>query len=253
MMMGRSRFNIDPEDSGSRVALIALLVAGVGLFFSPWIHDVSVSILRIRGDGGGEYALLPRSILIERLQSAEDALSATQYQSVLYEMNQRDLVALEKEMRMRHTESHMTARVIVTPPRSHYDTIVIGAGSEDGVLEQDIVTVGGIAIGAVTAVYPYSSVAQLYSSPGTTFDARIGTTDAVTTVYGVGGGALEAKVPSELGVTLGDTATDPRTGYVFGTVQSITTRDIDTETYVRIALPVSLTSISLVSLTHRRD
>jgi cell shape-determining protein MreC len=165
----------------------------------------------------------------------------------------REHVALEQEVRIRRPESHLTARVLVTPPRSHYDTIVIGAGSTDGVLEQDVVTVGGIAVGVVTEAYSYSSVASLYSSPGTSFDARIGTEDAVTTVYGVGGGALEAKVPSELGVTPGDTVIDPRTGYVFGTVHSVTTRDIDTEAYVRIALPVSLSGISLVSLTHRTD
>ncbi len=246
MMMGRSRFR---HSSESRVFLILGAVIAVGIFLSPWIHDVGTSLLKLRGDGGGEYALLPKAVLIERLRTAEDALQNTRYQSVFYEAQARELADLRTEVRARALDAHMTARVLAVPPRSHYDSILLLAGEEDGVAPSDIAMVEGVALGAVTELRPYTSLVELYSMPGTERDAKIG--DATVVVYGVGGGALETRVPDELPVVVGESVLDPYTGYVIGVVQSVEKREIDTDQHVRIALPTSLSDLVYVSLVHR--
>lgn len=250
MMMGRFRFNEDTKRSG-RAALIVAVVLVVGIFFSPWLHSVFTSILKLRGDGGGEYALLPRAVLIERLRTAEDELQDVRYQAVLFNTQARTISELQSALGTRVLEAHMTARVMAAPPRTHYDTLLILAGTEDGVLPDDVVMLSGVAIGTVTEAYTYTSVVTLYSSPGTELDAHFDTSGATAVAYGVGGGALEARVPDELPVAVGDTVTDPRTGYVFGIVTHVATREIDTEQYVRISLPASFSDMRYVSLVHR--
>lgn len=246
MMMGQSRFRKSGE---SRALLVLGVIVAVGIFLSPWIQDVGVSVLRLRGDGGGEYALLPKAVLIERLRTAEDALQNTRYQSVVYEAQARELADLKAEVRARSLEAHMTARVLAVPPRSHYDTILLLAGEEDGVAPNDIVMVEGVALGTVTELRPFSSIVELYSMPGTERDAKIG--DATVVIYGVGGGALEARVPDELPVAVGETVLDPYSGYVIGIVQGVEKREIDTDQHVRIALPSSLHDLVYVSIVHR--
>lgn len=246
MMMGPSLFRNRGE---SRALIVLGVVLAVGIFISPWLQDVGTSVLRLRGDGGGEYALLPKAVLIERLRTAEENLQNTRYQSIAYETVTRELADLRTEVGARALEAHMTARILATPPRSHYDTILIFAGEEDGVAPNDIVMVEGVALGVVTELRPFSSIVELYSMPGTERDAKIG--DATVVAYGVGGGALEARVPDELMVVAGDPVSDPYTGYVIGIVQSVEKREIDTDQYVRIALPTSFSDLVYVSLVHR--
>jgi cell shape-determining protein MreC len=250
MMMARSRFSSAQTQRGLVVLAVVLVV---GVFFSPWIHSVLVSVLAIRGDGGGEYSTLPRAVLIERLRTAEDELENIRYQAVVYETTARAYEELKREVGARDPEAHMTARVIAVPPRTHYDTIVLRAGTEDGVLPDDIAMVEGVALGIVTEVYPYSSIVELYSAPGRESDAHVSDAGATVVVVGVGGGALETRAPAALAIAVGETVTDPRTGYVFGIVSDIVARDIDTEQRILIALPHTLQDLTYVSLVHRSE
>ena len=184
--------------------LVLFVVLALGLFFSPWIHQVATSVLALRGDGGGEYALLPRAVLIERLRTAEDELQNVRYQAVVYEHITRTLNDLQSEMHMRVPEAHMTARVMAVPPRSPYDTLLILGGEEDGVGPSDIAMVEGVALGEVAELYPYTSVVELYSAPGVERDGQIRDGGTII-IRGAGGGAFEAIVPDDVDVSVGDT------------------------------------------------
>jgi len=132
----------------------------------------------------------------------------------------------------------------------HYDTLLIDSGESEGVMVGDTVSVEGIALGTVTELSTHSSLVELYSSPGRTLDAEVGVSAGTIVVYGVGGGALEALMPGDLEVRVGDAVRDIRTGYVFGVVVSVVHRETDTEQYVSIALPVAPGAIRVVSLSH---
>lgn len=228
------------------VAVVVLLASGVIL--GPWVRDTLASLLW----GATRVASavpLPRTVLESRLAALEDEVIQTRYQSVLYVAQAERIKVLEAELGLRPQESYLSVAVLAAPPRSHYDTLLLKAGRSEGVIVGDIVHTHGVAIGIVTDVSDATSIAQLFSSPGATRDASIGDTDAILVVSGLGGGALETYAPGELAISVGDTVSDTRSGMVFGVVASIVRREIDTEQYVLIALPVVPSSVSLVSLT----
>ena len=238
MMMDRFQFKL--------VAVVLVLV--MGTLAAPWIRDLAVSV-RTTVDVG-RYALTPRSVLIERLDSAEQELQRIRYQAVLFQSLELEYVALRKEVLLADTAPYGVARVVSAPPKTHYDTLLIAAGADDGVLVGDLVSAHGVLVGVVTEVSQHSAITELYSSPGHELDARIGDSDAIVVVRGVGGGSLEAYVPDSILVVPGDSVVDAKSGYVFGSVARVTKRDIDTSAALTIVLAAPVSSFSIVSLTH---
>jgi cell shape-determining protein MreC len=235
--LGRSGFVL------TGVAVLAVLV----LFFGPFIRDSVASLLAHVPEA---YATLPRSILISRLTAAETELTRTRYQALLYQHMDEKVHALETELKLRSHATYGAARVLAAPPRTHYDTLLLDTGSSDGVRMGDSVSVQGFAIGTVTEVSPYSSLVELYSSPGSTHDAILGNEKGIIILHGTGGGSLEALVPGDITIETGDVVRDARSEYVFGVVVAVRHRETDTEQYISIALPQPPGDIRIVSLTH---
>ncbi len=224
------------------------LVLIVGTVLAPWIRDVVVS-MRVTVDAG-RYALTPRSVLVERLTSAESELQRIRYQALLFQNLEQKYDALRTEVLLSHVAPYGVAHVVSRPPQTHYDTLLIDAGSADGVLVDDVVSAGGVLMGVVTSVSAHAAVVELYSSPGHELDARIGDSDAIVVVRGVGGGSFEASVPDSIVVVPGDVVIDAKSGYTFGSVAKVTKREIDTSATLNIVLATSVSSLTFVSLTH---
>lgn len=109
-------------------------------------------------------------------------------------------------------ETTLLAAVLIRPPATPYDTLILDVGLNDGVALGDIVFAGGeLAIGKVTEVYRSTSRATLYSAPGQTHDALIsnagGTIPIV--VEGQGSGSFTGKLPQGVMVAAGDSAYFP--------------------------------------------
>ena len=249
MMTGRSRSRNSTQSRFITTGIIVVLVVLIGTLVGPYVRDLIVAA-RVSSDVYGKYALTPKSVLIERLDRAETELNRIRYQSVLYQSLEKQNAALRAEAKFISTSTYGTARVVAVPPTTHYDTIVIAAGSGDGVLVGDQVSVEGLAVGTITSVSQGSSVAELYTSAGREVDVELGKPSGTLVMRGLGGGAGETTVPDSVVVAPGDAVTDTKTGVVLGTVSSIAKREIDTSATVRITLPLSLSSLSLVSLQH---
>lgn len=248
MMIPRSRYK-QRWGLNARVVLATAVVLLVAVLIGPWLRDVVVSLMSRAADVT-QYALVPRAVLISRLEAAETELARTRYQGVLYESVAEKARHLETELGLRPVMSYSAARVVGQPPRTQYDTLLIDKGSDEGVVLGDVASVEGIAVGTVTSVSPSSAVVELYSSPGAEHDAELGDQKAIVVVVGRGGGALDSLVPGALDIRVGDAVRDVRTGYIFGTVVSVVHREIDTEQLLHLALPVDLTRLRVVSLTH---
>ncbi len=105
--------------------------------------------------------------------------------------------------------------VLLRPPATPYDTLVIDAGEAEGVTLRDVVSAGGTTvIGTVSEVYAHAARVTLYSAPGEKYDsllrlsARAGAVVSVV-VEGQGGGSLRAQVPAGTEVSVGDEALLP--------------------------------------------
>ncbi|MGH7175315.1 MAG: rod shape-determining protein MreC [Minisyncoccia bacterium] len=99
----------------------------------------------------------------------------------------------------------IAAGVIARPPESPYDTLVVGAGSDSGVVVGDAVySAGGIPLGVVENVSSGYARVALLSAGGMRSDAWLGNAHEPLTLVGQGGGALSAQVPRSASTTTGE-------------------------------------------------
>ncbi len=154
----------------------------------------------------------------------------------LYEEN------LELRERLgRVAEEVITAAVLLSPPSSPYDTLLLDVGERDQVSFGDKVAAGGtVLIGDIREVYTGSSRAVLYSAPGETREGFILPGNIPVTAEGLGGGALKARIPVGLAVAEGDTLSIPSVSpNIVASVVSMEHREGDSFEVVYFRMPVN--------------
>ncbi len=92
--------------------------------------------------------------------------------------------------------STIPAGVLARPPESPYDSLVVAAGSADGIATgAEVFSSGGIPIGTVASVTAHSATIQLLSTPGVTTNGWVGENRIPLTLSGMGAGAFTAILP----------------------------------------------------------
>lgn len=142
------------------------------------------------------------------------------------------------------------ADVVARPPMSPYDTLVLAAGSQNGVtLGQEAFGAGGIPLGVVSSVLANFSRVTLFSAPGIATQGWVGRSSITLTILGEGGGAVSANVPRSAGVLVGDIVFVPGPGRLpFGTVVRIDGDSSSPSVTLRIQSALNLFSETLVLL-----
>jgi cell shape-determining protein MreC len=148
------------------------------------------------------------------------------------------------------------ASVVLRPPGTPYDTLMVDVGATDGVVMGDLVSAGGsVYIGTVSEVFATASRVVLYSSPGQKFDAMLMEKKATSTlaisVVGQGSGSLKAEVPASTMVAQGDevlfSSITPR--LVARVTQVEQKIDASFKT-IYLQLPVSIYALNFVEIRH---
>ncbi len=99
----------------------------------------------------------------------------------------------------------VVAGVLARPPASPYDTLVVGAGSDEGVaIGMKAFGAGDVPLGIVTTVTASSARVTLFSAPGTLTAGWIGNTKVPLTLTGSGAGTFSASVSRAAPITVGD-------------------------------------------------
>ncbi len=116
--------------------------------------------------------------------------------------------------------------ILIRPPALPYDTLLIDAGTNDGVATGDMVASGGTTlIGFISQADRSVSYVTLFSAPDQTYNALLHTQQGSImpiVITGEGGGALMGKVPSGTTVAPGDTIVFPSiVGGFIGTVSAV--------------------------------
>jgi cell shape-determining protein MreC len=148
------------------------------------------------------------------------------------------------------TPATTLAAVLIRPPVTPYDEIVIDLGTNDGVASgTPVYAPGNIMIGRVTEALGQTSKVLLLSSPGLSYSVLIGSSNISATAEGQGGGQYQAKVPHGSVVAVGDTVIDTAlSSRPFGVVASVVTDPSDPFDDVLITLPVDPYSLRWVFL-----
>jgi cell shape-determining protein MreC len=145
----------------------------------------------------------------------EDAALTAQNESLLDEVGAiSGLAAAPKSI---------IAGVVARPPESPYDTIVVAAGSAEGVtVGQEAFAEGGVPCGTVTSAIAHFSRITLFSSPGTTLQAWVGSEHIPLVIQGSGAGTFTASADRSAGIAVGDSVfvAGPG-GQVIGTIERV--------------------------------
>ncbi len=154
------------------------------------------------------YLLSSKNSLLEENKRLKDALDLVAIEAYSREALRKENDEL-KLMLGRHTgRTILLARVLANPGRAPYDTLIIDAGSADGLALNMRVFVGGdFVIGEVTRLFAHSAMVTLYSSDGNELPVTIqktGTSSVPTIGYGIGGGNFRSILPKGLNIIPGD-------------------------------------------------
>ncbi len=165
-------------------------------------------------EGALMYALVPVEHLRADIGASENARLRAELASTTALLADRDALYqenLELKSRLgRDASVHvMLAGVLQRPPATAYDTLLVDAGSAEGVVQGQLVSAGGTTlIGSVAGVYAHTSRVVLFSAPGETYDVMLRGSIPVE-MQGQGGGSLRGQVPAGTAVSIGDTLLFP--------------------------------------------
>lgn len=167
---------------------------------------------------------------------------------------QKENVELKEKLGRPVAKNVMLAYVLKKPPFTVYDTFILDAGSNQGVVVGDkIYSFGDLLIGEIQEVSPTTSKVKLYSSYGEKYDILIGEKSVQATAIGRGGGSFEIIIPRDIKVNEGDTITVPNiSNTVFGVVGKIISDPARAFSTVIFSQPINIYEQKwvLISLTN---
>lgn len=187
---------------------------------------------------------------------AENA-ALTNDNRALVERNAALLALAGSSASSRSNAQGVVAGVVARPPESPYDTLVLAAGADEGVmLGQEAFAVpagrqgpGGVPLGVVSSVTAHFSRVTLFSTPGVTTAGWVGQAHTALSIVGGGGGTMNASVSHSSGVAVGDTVFAPGPGMLpVGTVVRVDSNPSSPSVTLRIKPLLNPSSISWVLL-----
>jgi cell shape-determining protein MreC len=141
----------------------------------------------------------------------------------------------------------VVAEVLLRPPQTAFDTLVLGAGTREGVAIGDPVLAQGMPVGVVVEARTGSSVATLFSAPGSRLAVTIGGASAAA--LGQGDGRYSVEVPSQLAPATGTPVLSvAHGGAPAGFVAAVVPGTGEATVEALIAIPVDLTSARYLTI-----
>ncbi|MCC7436514.1 hypothetical protein IT402_01405 [Candidatus Nomurabacteria bacterium] len=145
-------------------------------------------------------------------------------------------------------DTGVLARVIFTPNRSLYDTMILDAGSDEGIEQDQIVyAFGDTALGTISDVQNKSSTVLLYSSPNRETVGNITGSNIAVTLIGRGAGEYEVRMPRDISFEQGGIiSAQSLEVHTLATIQKIVTDPRDPFQRLLAKAPVNLQTLKWV-------
>ena len=166
--------------------------------------------------------------------------------NLLYEEN----LSLKERLGRSGSGQTIVARVIVKPPQSIYDVLVVDVGSKEGIKGGEKVLYGdNIMIGEIAEVSEKTSKVRLFSSSGEQINVTIGNHAVPALATGAGGGNFEIKIPRDTPISLGDRILAPSImPYFLGVVEYVESKESDPFERILFKSPISPLEIETVEI-----
>jgi len=145
-------------------------------------------------------------------------------------------------------EGQVIASILVRPPQSPYDSLIINAGEDMGIQTNDqVYAFSGFPIGEVIEVSAKRSTVKLFSAPGSKIEVLIGTSTTSALAEGKGGGNFFLKLPKVSEIKPGDAVVRSYLSpEVFSVIESVDASEGEAYTYAYFKLPIHLNSLVYV-------
>lgn len=225
-----------------------------------WVLLVVVlagAVVLFRGPASGLFwrVMAPVVGLRESLGSTEAARLRAELAAAQSKLSERDLLyaeVVDLRERLGRTDalpSRVVAGVLMRPPWTPYDTLLIDAGANVGIAEGAFVSAGGQGlVGHVSEVYATTARVELFSAPGVSYQAVLNGTLPVA-VEGLGGGSLRAEVPAGTLVKAGDSISFPGLlGGIIALVSATEAKEGESFTVVYLRLPANPADLRFVEV-----
>ncbi len=213
---------------------------------SPFWH-IKNSISIFFSDSG--QLVRSKSSLIEENNLLKEQIKKTEEDILLSKIIQGENDDLKSLLnRKPASQKQILAVVLDKPFLSPYDTLIIDAGSSNGISIGDKVLADeGTFIGSVSEAFDNKSKVILYSSPGEKIKVLIGNNNMEKEATGVGGGNFVLEAPKEAGIKEGDTIIIPSISpNVFGVVEKISSKETDSLETVLFKNPINISELKWV-------
>ncbi len=202
--------------------------------------------------GIGRMASLVRSkhsLLVEN-ESLRMEVASRDSRALLLDGLQRENEELKGLLGRRGSGRDVLALVLARPPLSFYDTLVVDAGSSDGIAVGDkVYAEGTVLVGDISEVFGTTARVSLFSTPGRVLPIVFGSSTVQAQATGRGGGNFEARLPVSLEVKEGDTITLPHIrSHVFGIVEEVMVDSTDSLQTVLFKAPVNMHELRFVEV-----
>jgi cell shape-determining protein MreC len=205
--------NRDAVSHRKRIITVGIVVVVIGLVFS-FADSVVIRLISPVWKGEGAIArgmeniagyFRTKNVLIEENQN----LRATVASQTIALAQSRTNISSSEEILSRlgraTSSSGIAASVLVHPPETPYDILIIDAGSSEGVIAgQKVLLPEGPEIGKVIETFSHQSRVQLFSSSGEHTTAILERNMVPVTLVGQGGGTFEIELPRDVPVEVGD-------------------------------------------------
>ncbi len=198
----------------------------------------------------GSYFSSKRMLSLEnqnlKLQLGEKEATLANYNSISDENEKMKEILNRKKTK----NEFVLAGILNKPNRSMYDTLLIDAGTNDGiVIGQKVFAYGDVPIGYISEAYADSSKVVLSSSPGEKTEVAISGKDVFMEAVGRGGGNFEMILPRDFTVDNGTEVVLPGiTPYVLGTVATIVSDPRDSFEKALLTSPINIFELRLVEV-----
>ncbi len=192
-----------------------------------------------------------KSSLIKENENLKTQINESQADRANYATVLDENVKLKEILgRKKENINFILSAILAKPNRSVYDTLIIDAGENQGVvLNKKVFALGDVPIGYVAEVYLNSSKVILYSSPGEQTEVVVSGKDAFMEAVGRGGGNFEMILPRDFVLENGSEVVLPgMTSYVLGVVKTIISDPRDSYQKALLVSPVNIQQLKFVEV-----
>ncbi len=189
-----------------------------------------------------------KNSLIEENRLLKDKLNAEESLLYSYRSLEETNNHLLADLGRLPTDAKVAAGILVRPPQSAYDILVLDAGEKEGLkIGNSVILPFGPVIGTISKITSESSEVTLFSTNGIKTEAIFERGETPVTLVGQGGGNFEVQLPRDIPVEKGDRVLSYGiSSRLLGVVEDISAISTDSFKRVKVRTPQNFYSLRFV-------